>query len=549
MEVISKKLIIDKLNSYKFKVKEFQVDIIYEILDSFLNGYTNVILNAPTGVGKSVIGFIVADILGDIEKEKLKSIILIQNNSLVDQYKDMFQYFSNTEIIKGADNYECEILNKSAKYCIYNILKEQKSKGKLYNCYNCKFKKSRQKINEIPHLITNYQYFFISRLYSDHLEKRLITIYDECHEINDAFSNSYTIYISEQLLNEYLKELQSEDPNILSRALNIFNFVSILDKDYRKTLNFLFEAYSLLEKYFHDKALERVLKNDYKGYYKYKSKEIKYKGLGCKIDDLLKYNYTHTVDINNVTNELTIKPVFINDLFSSITFSKFNLFMSATIHQDFIIKTLNLDKNAIKFIGADSPFKKENKKVIFLNSHTLNYKNTKDSGVIQKISDICNLIIEKKHKNEKGIILTPSFYLTNEIFNNFIKLNSIKVFKHESGQILNLIINDFKLYNGPALLISPSLFIGIDLPNDFSRFQIMIKAPFHSLGDSRMSYILKNYPDIYNIITMFKIIQGFGRSTRNEHDYSTTYCLDTNIKRLFNIAPLEIQNQFDIINV
>jgi len=82
-------------------------------------------------------------------------------------------------------------------------------------------------------------------------------------------------------------------------------------------------------------------------------------------------------------------------------------------------------------------------------------------------------------------------------------------------------------------LISPSLFEGIDLPDDDSNYQIMIKAPFQSLGDKRIKYILDNYPGIYRIMTLFKIIQGLGRSTRHIEDKSITYCFDKHIYDLF----------------
>jgi Rad3-related DNA helicase len=35
----------------------------------------------------------------------------------------------------------------------------------------------------------------------------------------------------------------------------------------------------------------------------------------------------------------------------------------------------------------------------------------------------------------------------------------------------------------PTVLISPSLYIGLDLKNDLSRFQIITKVPYPDLGD------------------------------------------------------------------
>ena len=110
------------------------------------------------------------------------------------------------------------------------------------------------------------------------------------------------------------------------------------------------------------------------------------------------------------------------------------------------------------------------------------------------------------------------------------------------------VLEAFKKYKNPSVLISPSLFEGIDLPDDNSNYQLMIKAPYQSLANKRTATILKKYPKIYNIITLFKIIQGFGRSTRHRDDKSITYCFDGNIKKLFDSDMNIWKDEFKIQN-
>jgi ATP-dependent DNA helicase DinG len=105
--------------------------------------------------------------------------------------------------------------------------------------------------------------------------------------------------------------------------------------------------------------------------------------------------------------------------------------------------------------------------------------------------------------------------------------------QHIQGIHLKNFLSEHKTKQYATVLMSPSLFEGIDLPNNESRFQIFVKAPYPSLGDKRIKYIFEKYPDIYERITLYKIIQGFGRSTRNKDDHSITYALDSNISRLF----------------
>ena len=116
-----------------------------------------------------------------------------------------------------------------------------------------------------------------------------------------------------------------------------------------------------------------------------------------------------------------------------------------------------------------------------------------------------------------------------------ISSGSIKLYEHRQGEKLEQILTSFKNHTGgSAVLISPAMFEGVDLPGDLSRFQILVKAPFPSLGDKRMKFILDRHPDLYNVITIMKMVQGAGRSVRSPEDHAVTYCLDQNGQRIFN---------------
>ena len=85
-----------------------------------------------------------------------------------------------------------------------------------------------------------------------------------------------------------------------------------------------------------------------------------------------------------------------------------------------------------------------------------------------------------------------------------------------------------------SVLISPSMSEGVDLKDDLSRFQIIIKMPFPSLESNfvkRKSILL---PDWYAYQTLLTLIQSTGRSIRNENDFSVTYILDENFLWFYN---------------
>ena len=95
-------------------------------------------------------------------------------------------------------------------------------------------------------------------------------------------------------------------------------------------------------------------------------------------------------------------------------------------------------------------------------------------------------------------------------------------------------------------MITASGFEGMDLPGDLSRYQILVKAPYASLGEARVKLILEKYPDLYKLLCLMKMVQGAGRSVRSPTDYAVTYILDSNAQRIWTDKINEWKNEFAI---
>src|SRR6516162_2155119 len=78
------------------EVREYQLQAIEEAIDGFQSNCSHVFLDAPTGSGKTLLGYLVAKVLG------LRCIYLCTSLSLQDQFhKD----FPEASILKGRSNY------------------------------------------------------------------------------------------------------------------------------------------------------------------------------------------------------------------------------------------------------------------------------------------------------------------------------------------------------------------------------------------------------------------------------------------------------------
>jgi ATP-dependent DNA helicase DinG len=79
----------------------------------------------------------------------------------------------------------------------------------------------------------------------------------------------------------------------------------------------------------------------------------------------------------------------------------------------------------------------------------------------------------------------------------------------------------------PTVLISPSLYTGIDLKDGLSRFQIIVKVPYPDLTDRWINAKMQNDNGWYYWQTALRLVQAYGRSVRSKQDWAKTYILDS----------------------
>lgn len=541
-----------------------QVSYIDKVLSAYLvEGKTNVVLSAPTGTGKSIIGAVVADVLHEIMDipERCASFILVGTNMLATQYAETFDGIRDFVQVKGANNYECRALSTSfvPEYadscCSYDMKKSNKSElHQLVDkyCGKCEFAWIKKAKHVSRHVITNYSYFFIDRLFAAQHAYRTITVWDEAHTLNDAFAEHCSVYVSEKRLKamveeitEHLKIGDTEVFNIIKHFREDIKKGTITENNYLSKLKELHTVYKLIEEHA-QKAAKSALSTDLKYYSKLSKLGKKYADMACKIGDLLAYEYEHIFELNAEQKEVSVKPIFVSDMFNQIRNSQFQLFMSATISDVMLFETLNLDRNDTAFIKLPPTFPIANKKVAFLGIDKLNYTTMKDENTRTKLKNACYKLV-KKHsdEDESGIILTPSFDVTELVSKRLYDLDLI-VFEHKRGEKLANLIEEYKAESRTKVMISPSMFEGLSLDDELSRYQIFVKCPYASLGEKRMKYIADKHPNMYQLSTLLKIVQGAGRSVRSAEDHAVTYFLDSMIGYLWKNKLNEWSDEFSI---
>ena len=202
------------------------------------------------------------------------------------------------------------------------------------------------------------------------------------------------------------------------------------------------------------------------------------------------------------------------------------LMMSATIlNPDAFCSSIGLVPNDVKIIRVDSDFPIGNRPIQTLGVAYLNYANLQKDEVKLAISNAIDKIMTY-HRDYKGIIHTTSYEQLNFIRENVSEGNRRRLLITDPDLERDEVIAKHAESKKPTVLISPSLHIGLDLKDDLSRFQIITKVPYLSLGDRWIDEKRKRNEQWYTWQTALKLVQGYGRSIRSKEDWAITYVLD-----------------------
>ncbi len=549
----------DNIKIY-FPFKEFRTDqyeTIKTILESFIDKNNDkFILEAPTGTGKSVIGYTVGKVLHDYYKKnddkyefKPSSppiIICTSTKQLQQQYADTFKRF-NVRSIWSSQNYNCanpQNKGDDVKYGQNNCLGT-----KCPFLSKCTYYIDLKKFNKADVGICNYHYFLNKKTLSSK-----ILILDEAHNLQNILCDYSSLKLSKWFFDRITSQIKKYSVKVKLKETELFeSFQKLFFIPIDKLENGVFYEYAeeLLTKL---KDINKKLSaeyeeirnqfNDEEDLENNKLLHSQLKNIGIILDSLkstinkLK-NYLKSIvkwvvsELDITKYKITIKPLEISECMKLFENNGTKiLFMSATIcgHKQYI-QELGLD-GLVDTLSTKCLFPIQNRKVYNLQSAFLNYKNKKEvlPVMVKEIDKIINWMTSNWTKPIGGVIHTVSFENAH-----FIKQHSQYkdvLFTPDKNEMLNL--NNILKERGPTILNSPSILEGVDLMDDLSRFQIFMKVPYAHLGDRWVNLKKELDPIWYSRDTIIKIVQGSGRSIRSMEDWAWTFILDSNFNILLN---------------
>lgn len=544
---------IDKIISIHFK-NDFsfrigQKEAILEICETYFNkSASTIILDAPTGSGKSMIAIISSLVLSSYNKE---GYLIASDISLQEQYeKDINQLCLPWGSVKGIDNYNCEINGEKMSLGECRIRNLTMNQINELSCFStCSYYCNRNKAINSKISLLNYSYWLIQRNYVEKklneegktspFIKRDFIFFDEAHKIDEivqghfapSISNSFTEVYME--LQNFLKKEGYTNISVIKKDIEneIYTLINSIEKEklflsLNEIRDYLIQLISVSKK-IKDKlkkiySIEKNIRIPAK--YKRALYLINYlEDLHCKIDDfveIIKLAGTHNLVKIPGEGITSFQCLDESHLLHWHFHEKapFKIMMSATFGNHYNYAKIAFIKSA-KVITLKNDFDYSKSPIFYNKLHRLNYAD-RDKNLPHLIKMLDKIL--EKHSNDRGIIHSGSYYFSEEI----IKRSKCKrIINYKNSKEKKEILDKFYKSEN-SVICGPSLLEGLDLHGSISRFQIFFKVPYPSLTDPMVKEKLKISNEWYDWKTVLNITQGVGRSIRNKNDWAVTYFLD-----------------------
>lgn len=532
--------------------RENQVVLLQQLQDAFKSDKKFVVVNAPTGTGKSFLAATIANSSEDpsndfknlvnsygiwhqlegpdraLRHPHYGAAVLTVTKNLQDQYtKD----FEDLHLLKGKGNYICEYDGESdvesAPCNQQAALKKQ-----CWDCNRCTYYNDRNASIANKFGVFNYDVWLHL---PPHVRRKEILICDEASELENVIISHFSVDLDYETL-EKLFEINKYSRISSEENYEAYNWLSNLNELSLNTI---------------EDIKEEMEKSKNKNKFKYRLKGLQ--RIQLSVEKVLN-NWGKNGE-NNSSVEYIVEKVapdkYNKNIKEGVTFTPFRankladrlfntvekvVFLSATIidHKKEMID-LGISRDEYVYIEAPSAFDPAKSPIYVVGDFPLSYKLMDQN--LPKVTEIARRILNK-HKDVKGLIHTVSFKITKSIEENII---DDRLIFRDAGKTNDILLKEHAESDEPTVMISPSMSHGVDLKGDLGRFQIIMKVPYLPLSNKRIKRLCKEDYSWYQNKTLSTIVQMAGRCTRNETDKAVTYIVDGSavglLKRSWNKLP------------
>lgn len=509
------------------KPRQAQMDAMKFIDQSVVDGIPDIVIAAPTGIGKSGIGAAASLWSGsyDMTGYAKGGYYLVTQKLLQDQLENDFPRFkpcfrNSAASLKSSVEYPCPKFG--------TCMAGYQAAGDGGKCpqrmdKTCPHLVARYRFTVADVAVTNYPYIFTEHMYIGSLEPRNMLIADECHTLEKQITGFVEVVVNKESLDNWAAGCRP-----VPRMARIEVFADWLNQRYlvmcQERLNMLNE--NLVASGYTNRRMQdefNRLKNHVAR-------------LGYAVSDmtLRPTDWVYWQELRDDEWECTAKPLsaapFVPSLINEMGATR--IYMSAYPGpKDVFCRNLGLDQKNVAWLELDSTFPLENRLIHMTTVGSMGRSNAAET--LPRLLRMCETILEA-HPEDKGIIHCHSYALGQKIYDYFQSRPSASrvLFATKAAERMAN-FNLHKISPAPTVMLSPSIAEGFSFDEDLARFQIIAKVPYPYLGDKQVAAKMELDRDWYTLQTVMTILQACGRIVRSDTDHGDTYILDHDFIRLF----------------
>ena len=454
------------------------------------NGKKFVLLELPTGTGKSAVAIAAANWASTWGN----GTYTVATETLTAQYMRDFGNDGLVEL-RGRASYRCEDFRTDCE--VGGRLRGNKAGA----CLHCPYKAAKDEFVSQKVGVTNFDYLLAETLYSGQLPRRSVLVIDEAHNLEQKVLGFADFEISPSTLQRYSVPIPTIDDGDTPSASEwiqdqmipaVNRFVSEIPDDDLERSQERREAENLLtrmRRFIGDDQVRWVFWNDGK--------------------------------------TVVFRPLCASTYAAELLFSRVELvvIMSATI-LDFSVfrRTLSLEEADCECFAVPSDFPVKNRPIFFRPLGSMNFRSKRET--LPKIAEALDKLLRAR-PDRKGLIHTNSYEMNRILTSALITAgHRHRIVTHGPGGA-EAAVERHIMSLGPTVLCSPTMTEGLDLRDDLSRFQVIVKVPYPNFKDPYVVARRGLDHGWYAWQTAMRLIQATGRSVRSQADFAETYIVDS----------------------
>ncbi|MDD4986333.1 MAG: ATP-dependent DNA helicase [Dehalococcoidales bacterium] len=519
-----------------------QYEIMQNIAGSLIGGKDVFLLDAPTGVGKSVIGAGTAREMADahvldevisrlrneeIELPAFRCIYLTRTKQLQDQLVDDFYHKPGARTIKGRKNYVClKYENNFPKITAEDCTAKRKGESQDGRGGECKFFDScpyrlAKKDAVMSRLaVLNCSYFLAEANGPGWFSKSTLLICDEIDVLEGELMSHIQLTISNSQLDRFNVEppKKKDQADVNKWVIWAANTGPLIEERAEKIEERLSDR---PERYWSDIDIE--LHKQAAKMHAFVEK-LKMFVSDVREDWIFYEEEDQHHDIRWVFKPVIVSP-YMDKYFSR--HAKKVLGMSGTIlDPGMMAGDLGLPSYGYK--RMDCPFPLKNRPIYYRPVANLT-RATMETELPKTLAEASAII--DHHAGDKILVHATSYAIRDYMMQNLPQ--KARLITHDSEN-RNEKLEEFKASSDPLVMVSPSFDRGVDLPDDLCRAVIICKVAYPSMGDPQVKARMEmpGGNKWYLLRTMQTVMQMTGRGVRSMSDFCSSYILDHQFSRL-----------------